>query len=149
MILIDANLLIYAYIRSSPKHDQARTWLDAQLSGSAPVGLPWPSLLAFLRIVTNPRVFERPVPMPDAWRQVRAWLAAEVAWVPHPGERHADILGRFVATAGLQAGLVPDAHLAALAIEHGLMLCSVDGDFARFPELRWRNPLVEQARHGL
>lgn len=145
MILIDANLLIYAYIRASPVHDVARNWLDTQLNGSAAVGLPWPSLLAFLRIVTNPRVFERPVPMPDAWRQARSWLAAEVAWVPQAGERHAEILGRLILATGAQAGLVPDAHLAALAIEHGLMLCSADRGFARFPELRWRNPLAKPA----
>lgn len=145
MILVDANLLIYAALRSLPQHDRARNWLDAQLSGSAPVGLPWPTLLAFLRVVTNPRVFERPISMADAWGQVRAWLGAEVAWIPQPGERHADILGRFVADADLQSALVPDAHLAALAFEHGLVLCSTDADFARFPGVRWRNPLRDGA----
>ena len=141
MILLDANLLIYARVSSFPQHEHARTWLDAQLSGNGPVGLPWPTLLGFLRIVTNPRVFERPEPVPQAWRQVAAWLDSEVAWIPQPTERHREVLGSLITTTGAQANLVPDAHLAALAIEHGLVLCSTDGDFARFSGLRWQNPL--------
>jgi uncharacterized protein len=92
--------------------------------------------------VTNPRVFEHPEPIADAWQQVRTWLAAETAWVPQPTERHADLLSEFLALPGVHGNLVPDAHLAALAIEHGLMLCSTDGDFARFPGLRWLNPIT-------
>lgn len=141
MILLDANLLIYAHVASFPQHARAREWLDAQLSGSGPVGLPWPSLLGFLRIVTNPRVFERPEPVGGAWRQVGAWLDADVAWIPQPTERHREVLGSLLDVAGVQANLVPDAHLAALAIEHGLLLCSTDGDFARFSCVRWQNPL--------
>lgn len=142
MILLDANLLIYAHVSSFPQHARACDWLDTQLSSSVPVGLPWLSLLGFLRIVTNPRVFERPEPVAEAWRQVNAWLDAEVVWVPQPTERHREVLGRLPAAAGVQANLIPDVHLAALAIEHGLLLCSTDGDFARFPELRWQNPLA-------
>jgi uncharacterized protein len=142
VILIDANLLVYAHVVSFAQHQRAREWLDAQLSGSAPVGLPWASLLAFLRLVTNARVFERPEPIGDAWRQVLAWLDCETAWIPQPTERHAELLGELLAIAGVQANLVPDAHLAALAMEHGLMLCSADSDFARFPSLRWLNPLA-------
>lgn len=142
MILLDANILIYARVSSFAQHRAARDWLDAQLDGSAPVGLPWPSILAFLRLVTNPRVFEHPEPSVDAWRQVLAWLACEPAWTPNPGERHAELLGAFLALPGTRANLVPDAHLAALAVEHGLTLCSTDGDFARFPGLKWLNPLA-------
>jgi hypothetical protein len=142
VILVDANLLIYAHVSSFPQHRRAHHWLDAQLSGNSPVGLPWPSLLGFLRIVTNPRVFQRPEPLTEAWRQVGAWLEAEVAWTPQPTERHRDVLGTLLTVTGVQANLVPDAHLAALAIEHGLLLCSTDGDFGRFPELRWQNPLI-------
>lgn len=142
MILVDANLLIYAHVSSFPQHVQAGRWLDAQLSGIGRVGLPWPSLLGFLRIVTNPRVFERPEPMARAWHQVQAWLEPEVAWIPQPTKQHHDILGKLLTTSGTQANLVPDAHLAALAIEHGLLLCSTDGDFGRFADLRWQNPLV-------
>ena len=141
MILIDANILVYSHVKSFAQHDIARRWLDQQLSGSARVGLPWASLLAFLRLVTNPRVFEHPEPIADAWRQVRQWLACELVWVPQPTERHADVLDQLLALPGLHANLVPDAHMAALAIEHGLTLYSTDGDFARFPKLRWLNPL--------
>jgi toxin-antitoxin system PIN domain toxin len=141
MILVDANLLIYAHVASFPQHPQARTWLDARLSGTTPVGLPWESLLAFMRIVTNPRVFDRPEPVDSAWRQVTAWLGAAVAWIPAPTPRHATVRGQLLDASGARADLVPDAHLAALAIEHGLVLQSTDGDFARFRDLRWHDPL--------
>ncbi len=142
MILVDANILIYAHVNSFAQHDAARFWLDRQLNGVPRVGLPWPSLLAFLRLVTNPRVFEHPEPIADAWSQVLAWLACETAWVPQPTERHTELLGAFLALPGVHGNLVPDAQLAALALEHGLTLCSTDGDFARFPGLAWRNPLT-------
>lgn len=142
MILIDANILIYAHVSSFTQHKLARDWLDKQLNAAAPVGLPWTSLIAFLRLVTNPRVFERPEPIADAWQIVRMWLAAETAWIPQPTEHHADVLDEFLALPGIHGNLVPDAHLAALAVEHGLTLCSTDGDFARFPGLRWLNPIA-------
>jgi uncharacterized protein len=142
LILVDANILIYAHVDSFAQHDAARFWLDRQLNGVPRVGLPWPSLVAFLRLVTNPRVFEHPEPIADAWTQVLAWLACETAWVPQPTERHTELLGVFLALPGVHGNLVPDAHLAALALEHGLTLCSTDGDFARFPGLAWRNPLT-------
>jgi uncharacterized protein len=142
MMLIDANILIYAHVSSFVQHNAARDWLDQQLNGLARVGLPWISLVAFLRLVTNPRVFENPEPIADAWQQVRSWLSADTAWVPQPGERHADILGKFLALPGVHGNLVPDAHLAALAVEHGLTLYSSDGDFARFEALRWINPIA-------
>jgi toxin-antitoxin system PIN domain toxin len=142
VILVDANILIYAHVGSLPQHELARSWLDQALSGTTQVGLPWPSLLAFLRVVSNPRIFERAEPITEAWHQVLAWLSCEVAWIPQPTERHADVLGEMLASAGAQGNTVPDAHLAALAIEHGLQLCSADTDFARFPNLRWVNPLA-------
>ena len=143
MILVDANLLIYASVDSFPQHARARQWLDERLNGQAPVGLPWTSLLAYLRICTNPRVFQKPAPVADGWRQVLGWLGCERAWIPQPTERHREILGGLLAAPGVQANLVPDAHFAALAVEHGLILCSSDGDFARFPGLRWENPLLQ------
>ena len=142
MILVDANILIYAHVSSFAQHRAARDWLDRQLDGFAPVGLPWVSLLAFLRLVTNPRVFEHAEPMAGAWNQVAEWLGCETTWVPEPTERHAELLGQFLDLLGTHANLVPDAHLAALAIEHGLTLCSADSDFARFPGLPWLNPLA-------
>jgi len=141
VILVDANLLIYAYVESFAEHRIAQSWLDDRLNGSARVGLPWHSLLAFLRTVTNPRLFRQPVSTANAWRQVTDWLGNDSAWVPNPTDRHAEIFAAQVSLPGIQANLVHDAHLAALAIEHGLELCSTDGDFARFRELRWRNPL--------
>ena len=142
MILVDANILVYSHVESFAQHQAARAWLDQRLNEPERVGLPWVSLLAFLRLVTNPRVFERPEPITDAWRQVRAWLSCESAWIPEPSERHATLLGELLSQPGVHANLVPDAHLAALAMEHGLTLCSTDSDFARFPALRWLNPLI-------
>lgn len=142
MILVDANLLIYAVNAAAPQHVAARSWLDGRMNSLARVGLPWTSLLAFLRLVTNPRVFQSPLTMTDAWKQVDAWLGSGAAWVPAPTERHAGILARLLAAPGLHGNLVPDAHLAALAIEHGLELNSTDSDFARFAGLKWRNPLA-------
>jgi toxin-antitoxin system PIN domain toxin len=142
MILIDANLLVYAHVRSFPQHTTAKAWLDERFGGTSSVGLPWPSLLGFVRLVTNARVFERPETVTQAWRQVEAWLDSAVAWVPPATERHREVLAELLAVPGLRANHVPDAHLAALAIEHGLTLCSSDSDFSRFPGLRWRNPLV-------
>ena len=144
MILVDANLLIYACVSSQPEHERTRSWLDRQLSGKARVGLPWPSLLAFVRLVSNPRVFEHPVSVRTAWRQVEDWLALEPVWIPSPTDLHAQILGTLIAHASGRAKLVPDCHLAALALEHGLILCSADGDFARFRGLRWENPLSHE-----
>jgi uncharacterized protein len=141
VILVDANLLLYAIGESLPEHERARSWLDDKLNGSAPVGLPWPSLLAFVRLASNVRIFERPRPVGDAWRQAKAWLECEPSWIPLPTERHREIIGALLGTGATSSRLVPDAHLAALAIEHGLTLCSTDGDFARFSGLRWENPL--------
>lgn len=142
MILVDSNLLLYAHVASFQQHEAARDWLDLQLSKTAPVGLPWPSLVTFVRLVTNPRVFERPERVASAWKQVEDWLDQPPVWIPSPGERHREILGELLTGQSVKGNLVPDAHLAALAIEHGLILASVDGDFARFPGLKWQNPLT-------
>jgi toxin-antitoxin system PIN domain toxin len=142
VILVDANILIYATDPRSERHEQARSWLDGQLSGDTRVGLPWESLLAYLRIVTNSRVFERPQSVTVAWRHVEEWLDCECVWVPAPGPAHRSILAGLLGDLGGGPKLIPDAHLAALAIEHGLALCSYDGDFARFKGLRWINPLA-------
>lgn len=145
MILVDVNLLVYAWDRRSPYHEPAVRWLDDRLSGTARVGLPWESLLGFMRVVTNPRIYERPATVQVAWAQAERWLSARSAWVTVPGDRHQEILGRLLSRLGGGAKLIPDAHLAALAIEHGLALCSTDGDFARFEGLRWENPLLVSA----
>lgn len=140
MILVDANLLIQAHMEGAG-HRAARDWLESQLWGTARLGLPWPSLLAFVRLVTNPRAFTKPQTLELAWSQVTDWLSAEAAWIPGPTDAHSDVLGRLLASAGRGGNLVPDAHLAALSIEHGLTLCTRDAGFARFPGLTWMDPL--------
>jgi toxin-antitoxin system PIN domain toxin len=139
MILVDANLLIYASAPESTQHQAAKRWLDERLNGSSRVALPWPSLLAFMRIVSNPRLFEG-ASLPLARAQVQSWLDLPTTWIPSPTEEHARILGELLDDEHSHR-LVPDAHLAALAIEYGLILCSSDGDFGRFRNLRWQNPL--------
>ena len=144
MILVDTNLLVYAYVGATPQHDDAKSWLDEQFNESARVGLPWQSLLGFLRITTNRRVFDKPANVKEAWQQIESWLGNDNVWIPGPGEGYQVILGRMLQFAGSGANLIPDAGLAALAIEHGLTLCSSDGDFGRFAGLKWNNPLVRQ-----
>ena len=112
------------------------------MNGSGPVGLPWVCTLAFVRITTSPRAVPNPLSAVSAWQQVREWLSNATVWIPQPTERHADVLGELLSLPGMGGNLVTDAHLAALAIEHGLTLCSADTDFARFKKLRWVNPLA-------
>lgn len=140
MILIDANLLIYATMKTFSNHSKVKEWLDKKLNGETPVGMPWSSILSFLRIVTNPRIFEAPVSSKEAWKVIEFWLDCPTVWIPQSTEKHRRILERLIQETSVQANLIPDAHLAALAIEHGLMLCSTDGDFARFRKLKWENP---------
>ena len=141
MIVVDANLLVYAHVETYQRHAAARDWLETQLAGTARVGLPWPSLLAFVRLVTNPRVFTEPEDLPAAWAQVERWLSTDVTWTPAPGPGHPTFLGEYLAVPGLRANDGPDAHLAALAREHGLELATSDAGFARFPGLRWFDPV--------
>ena len=140
MIAVDANILVYAYDASFEQHEVSRDWLEHVLAGSARVGLPWTSSLAFVRLVTNPRVFTRPASMDSAWGQVRSWMQARPAWVPVPSDDHATHLERCLTTKGLRANDVPDAHLAALAIEHGLRLATTDAGFRRFDGLESFDP---------
>ena len=142
MILVDANLLLYATFREAPEHAKALAWLEDRLDGTPRIGLPWPSLLAFIRISTHPRISQSPLPVGRAWEQVTDWLGRHPSWIPAPTERHAETLGAMLGTAGLRPDDVADAHLAALSIEHGLTLCSADAGFARFEGLRWENPLA-------
>lgn len=142
MILLDANVLLYAANRDAPEYDVARSWLDGRLNGTARVGVPWPSILAFVRIASNPAILQRPVSPAVAWRQMQAWLSRDVVWIPLPGPGHIDVLTTLLDRRAMTSRLVPDAHLAALAIEHGLTLCSTDGDFGKFAGLKWENPLA-------
>lgn len=139
-MLVDANLLIYAFVSESRQHERARDWLNQSVSGEGRVGLPWHSIIGFLRIVTNARIFSEPQPIAHAWDQVERWLSWPSTFVPMPGEEHARILAKLLA-GGVSGDLVPDAHLAALALEHGLAVYSCDSDFAKFEGVRWVDPL--------
>ncbi len=139
-MIVDANVLLYAVDDQAHFHSIARSWLEEALNGVERVGFPWVSLTAFQRIITHPRVTASPLTAADAWDYVSDWLDAEQAWVPTPGARHRDVLGRLLTEGDLRGNLVTDAHLAALAMEHGTGVCSFDSDFARFEPLHWINP---------
>lgn len=141
MILIDANLLLYAYNSSSEDHTKAKDCLESLLSGTEPVALCWPVITAFIRIATNPRAFPRPLSRTEAAIAVAEWLEQPQTVVLVPGDNHWTILQRMLSQGKASGALVSDAHLAALAIEHGATLYSADRDFARFPHLRFQNPL--------
>lgn len=137
----DLNLLIYAVDRRSVAHHDAVRWWDALLSGSETVAFSWAVLLGFVRLTTNPRVVQAPLDASAALDYVDRWLEHPVTTIIEPTTRHASILRDLLGTVGTAGNLVTDAHLAALAIEHGAELCSADRDFGRFPGLRWVNPL--------
>jgi hypothetical protein len=140
-MLVDTNLLLYAVDEESARGATARDWLTEQLNGTNRVGLPWLSLGAFLRISTHPRASAQPLSAEAAWSLTDAWLSAPAAWVPNPEGRYATILSELIVRHELSGNLIPDAMLAALAIEHGLTIYSADSDFARFDEITWVNPL--------
>ncbi len=142
MKLPDANLFIYAYNADSPHHKGAAAWLEETLSGTETVALGWSVLLAFLRLSTSSRIFPNPLNLGDALDLVDSWLAQPCTTVVHPTSRHSEVLRDLLGPLGIGGNLTSDAHLAALAIEHGAELYSSDWDFARFPGLRWVNPLA-------
>ncbi|GGL35079.1 type II toxin-antitoxin system VapC family toxin [Planomonospora sp. ID91781] len=140
-MIVDANVLLYAVDSGSSFHEASKSWLERALNGSSRVGLPWNSLCAFVRISTHPRASADPLGVEEAWGFVQDWLDAEAVWIPGPTARHAEVLRDLLVEGDLRGNLVTDAHLAALAIEHGVGVCSFDSDFARFPKLEWVNPL--------
>jgi toxin-antitoxin system PIN domain toxin len=143
VILIDANLLLYAYDSSSPRHDLARPWLERVLSKEEPVGLALTTLLAFVRISTHPAVFRRPLAPAQSIGIVTEWLAQPQVKLVHPTERHWTIMDDLTRVGQARGPLVMDAHLAALALEHGAVLCTTDRDFTRFPKLASMDPLAD------
>jgi toxin-antitoxin system PIN domain toxin len=143
LILVDANLLLYAYHPKAGQHQASRAWLEATLSGSQLVRFAWLTLWAFLRISTNRRVFERPLSASEAEVAISSWLAQPATGILEPGERHWEILRTLMSEGQTTGPLVMDAVLAALAMEHGATLHTTDRDFSRFPGLRWKNPLAE------
>ena len=142
MILVDANLLIYAFNGSGEKHTKAKDWLDTVLNQIPKVGLPWSTLLAFTRIVTNHRIFETPAPPETAWEQVIKWTRAPAAWIPQATEHHVEVIRKIIESVSINANDIPDVHLAALAIEHGLKIYSTDADFSKYAGIDWINPLT-------
>ncbi len=141
-MLLDANILLYSVDRDSPFHERSLSWMVSALNGPRRVGIPWVSLIAFARIATNPRATRNALTPEEAWAAVTSWLEAPASWIPEPGRGHREILGQLIVEHDVRAGLVTDASLAALCIEHGLEMVSADSDFARFPEIRWINPLT-------
>lgn len=141
MRLVDANVLLYAVDQNAPHHDAAKGWLDNALNGAETVLLPWMSLLAFVRLTTHPRVFDRPLSPAQALDIVDVWLASPSAVAPEPDARHPARLHELLEAAGGHGGnLVNDAHLAALALQHGAVVMTFDSDFGRFPGVRWERP---------
>ena len=142
MIVPDVNLLVYAYNSDATHHAGARSWWERLLSSNEPVGLPWATALGFIRLMTHRSVLVTPMRAEAAVAHVRSWFAQPNVRVVDPGPEHLDILDHLFGALGTAANLTTDAHLAALAIEYQCELCSNDADFARFPGLRWRNPLA-------
>jgi toxin-antitoxin system PIN domain toxin len=141
VILVDANLLIYAIDKDSPHHHRARPWLEEQLSGTTVVGLAWVVILAFIRITTRPGILRKPLPPERALTYIHEWLDQPYATAIGPGENHWPILRNLLRTTGTAGNLVSDAHLAAIAIEQGATLYSTDHDFKRFPGIDHLDPL--------
>ena len=142
MTLVDANLLLYAYDPRAAQHEASKRWLEDVLSGRELVGFAWLTLWAFVRIATNPRVYERPLSVEEAESLVESWLARPVVRILEPGERHWEILRWLTRTGQCAGALVMDAALAAIAIEHGAALATTDRDFSRFDGLSWHNPIA-------
>lgn len=141
MILPDVNLLVYAHDESSKYHARARPWWESQLNGSEMIGLSWVVLLGFIRLLTNPRIYQNPYSPPEILAIIKTWLEQPQVKIIHPSEHHFHRLTSLIEQVGTAGNLTTDAHLAALAIERGLILQTNDADFARFPGLRWNNPI--------
>jgi uncharacterized protein len=141
VILPDVNLLLYVHNRDAAQHEAAVRWLKSALAGPEPVALTWTTILGFLRMSTNPKVFPNPMTTSEAITAITEWQRHPAVALLQIGERHWEILQRMIVSGNVSGPLITDAHLAALAIEHGATLCTTDHDFARFPGLRWQNPL--------
>jgi hypothetical protein len=142
MILVDANLLIYAIDSDSPRHRAARRWLEETLSGTARVGLAWIVIMAFLRITTRPGILQSPLSPAEALAYIDSWLRQPFVQSVGPGKNHWKVFRQLILGAGTAGNLTTDAHLAALAIEHGGVIYSTDNDFGRFPGIKLVNPLA-------
>jgi uncharacterized protein len=144
MKLPDVNLLLYAIDEDSPRHEPARRWVEALFAGTETVALAWVVALAFVRLTTKRQVMMRPLSVDEALDILDGWLERPNVVIAHPTERHATVLRELLAPLGTGGNLTTDAHLAALAIEHGAELCSSDADFSRFSGVRWYDPLRDE-----
>jgi hypothetical protein len=142
MIIPDVNLLVYAHNRAAAWHERSREWWEDLVNREQPIGLPWAVMLGYVRLVSHPSVLVSPLPPLDALAHVRGWLDQPSVRIVEPGPRHLDALGELFRSTGVGGSLTSDTHLAALAIEHQAEVHSNDADFARFPGLRWRNPIA-------
>jgi uncharacterized protein len=142
VILPDLNLLVYAYNSDAPSHQRAKAWWESCLSGTRPVGLPWAVILGYLRLTTSRRVLTDPFTAKESIGHIRSWVERPQVQILLPGFRHLDLLDSLIEDAQASGDLTTDVHLAALAIEHQAELHTNDGDFSRFPGLRWTNPLL-------
>ena len=143
MIVLDANLLLYAYDALSPKHQQSRNCLERIFSGDELVGIPWQTASAFLRIVSNPRLFQHSRTIEEAVKVIEIWLEQPNVRLLSPGDQHWPILRKVLIDGQARGPLASDAQLAAFTVEYGGMLYTTDRDFSRFAGLRWKNPLEE------
>ena len=141
MIILDANILLYAYDSASPHHAKARSWIEPAFSGASPIGLPWQTVGAFLRIMTNPRLPGERFSLTEAVQIVERWLEQPNVRLLAPGDDHWALFRQMIVEGQAPGPLITDAQLAALTIEYGGVLHTTDRDFARFPGLRWKNPL--------
>ena len=141
MILVDANILIYAVNQDSPYHLAAKHWWEVALSGTEPMGLAWIVILAFLRITTHQRIMTNPMSQNEAIQIVDEWLAQPAVDLIYPGASHWNILQNLILHSGATGNLITDAHLAAIALETGAEICSADGDFNKFQGIKIHNPL--------
>ena len=141
MIVLDANLLIYAYDLDSAHHKKSLYWLEELLSGVDAVGLPWQSVSAFLRVITNRRLPGMRVSLEQAVLVVDEWLQQPNVQVLVPADQHWSVLRQMILEGRASGPLVSDAEIAAITIEQGAVLHTTDRDFARFPGLRWKNPI--------
>jgi len=138
--VVDVNVLLYAVNEDAPNHRAARVWLDGALSQGEPIGFTWPVLLAFLRLTTKSGLFPRPLSTNEATDVIEDWLGRPSAVVVEPTARHLQLLRGLLSESGTGGNLVSDAHLAALALEHGAGIVSFDADFGRFAGVRWTRP---------
>lgn len=142
MIVLDANILLYAYDSASSQHAKARAWIEQVFSGAAPVALPWHTISAFLRIMTNPKLPGERFTLEEAAQLVDRWLEQPNVRPLAPSDDHWPLFRQMILEGQAPGPLISDAHLAALTIEYGGVLHTTDRDFARFPGLRWTNPLA-------